>query len=160
MKPPKSLLSGCAEEKHYAGIALMATFAVLFLSLPLALGRGPLRAFLPGPAFLQVLAVLIFVVAVGVPPLVALLGDFKVDDRVINFLNPVVAVVHCFEDGPDEPMAAIAVLALGAWYAAHRASVARDREADALAAMAPVASPPPSTQSTPTTPVAGGATGG
>jgi hypothetical protein len=152
------LLAGCTEEKYYAGIALMAAFAVLYLCLPLALGRGPLRAFLPGPAFLQVLAVLLFVVAIGVPPLVALIGDFKVDDAVINFLNPVVLVIHCFEDGPEEPMAAIGVLALGAWYAAHRASLARDREADASVASAPVAAAPvPAAPAAPTSPAGDGA---
>ncbi|MGC4119549.1 MAG: hypothetical protein QM765_34260 [Myxococcales bacterium] len=163
-------LAGCREEKYYAGIALMAAFALLYLSFPVALGRGPLRLLLPGPAFLQVLAVLVFVVAVGVPPLVALIGDFKVDDPIINFLNPVVMVVHCFDDGPDEAMAAIGVLALGAWYVAHRVSADRDREADALLALAtpaasatastsptstPSAPSAPSTPSTPSTPPPG-----
>jgi len=123
-------LSGGADEKTVGSLLLLCAFAVLYLAVPVALGRGPLRAWMPGSAFLQVLAVLIFVAGVGVPPLVALVGDFKVDDPVINFLNPIVSVVKSADSGPGASLPIVTILALGAVFAALQVSRARDQEAD------------------------------
>jgi len=79
---------------------------------------------------LQVFGVLLVILSMGVPPLVALVGDLPVDHEGLNYLNPAVAVGHLFDKADSEKVAVLWVLALTALYVAARYASERDREAN------------------------------
>ncbi len=112
-------------------LAGFGALAVLYISLPIALGRGPLRRWLGTTPLLQVFGVLLVILAMGLPPLVALVADVKVDHEGLNYLNPVVAVVHLKEgDSGPEKLPVLWALAATVFYVAHRLSSERDQEAE------------------------------
>jgi hypothetical protein len=114
---------------HLGAVATAGAFAVLYVALPVALGRGPLRRWMWAPAFLQVLGALLLIGALGIPPLAALVADLPVDHEGLNYLNPIVAIGHQLDGANFEKAAILWVFALTAYYVAHRLSTRQDREA-------------------------------
>ena len=116
-------------ERNHCAILGAGALAALYVALPIALGRGALRRWMPAPAYLQVFGALLVVSAMGVPPIVALVANLKVDHAGLNYLNPVIAVGQ-IHDGADWARALILwALAAAMLWAAHRISSERDREA-------------------------------
>lgn len=117
-------------DREAAAVLLVAAFAVLYLAVPVALGRGPLRRLLPAPALTQALVFLHASAALGLPPLAALVAGAKPDHPGVNYLNPIFAVADLVDHGGFERVAVVWVLALAIFYVAHRLSSERDAEAN------------------------------
>lgn len=115
--------------EHLGVLAAMAALAVLYLALPVVLGRGPLRRWLASPALLQVFAVLLAVAALGLPPLAALVAGLDVDHEGFNWLNPIVVAPRLADDADPERVGLLGLLAAALLWVAHWAAAARDREA-------------------------------
>lgn len=124
-----TLLDGRHEERLCV-VAALAALALLYLALPVLLGRGPLRRLLATPALLQVFTVLLTAAALGVPPLAALVAGLDVDHEGLNWLNPIVASVHLADHAEWEKPVLLAILSAALLWVAHRVAAARDREAD------------------------------
>ncbi|MBI5544866.1 MAG: ABC transporter permease [Deltaproteobacteria bacterium] len=118
------------QEREVLTLVLLAAMALIYLSLPIAVGRGWLRRWMVAPAFLQALGVLILVAAVGIPPLGALIADTKVNDPMLNLFNPILGATNVYDDKGTEAVAVLWVVALGLLFWAQRVSAARDREAN------------------------------
>jgi hypothetical protein len=124
-----TLEDGFRMEKEHCAILGAGALALLYLALPVALGRGVLRRWMPAPAYLQVLGALLAIAAMGVPPIVALVADLKVDHAGMNYLNPVIAVGQIHDQADWARALILWSLASAIFWAAHRISGERDREA-------------------------------
>ena len=116
-----------------------ALYAIIYLSLPLLVGRLPRSERLASPAVIRVLFFVFVGLAGSVPPLLALLGDLAADDMLVNLLNPFIGLgklvtLQLSEDaggGELGMLACVAVVALLLAYATDRALAERERRAHA-----------------------------
>lgn len=121
------------------GLLAAPAYALLYLSLPLLVGRLPRSDRLASPAVVRVLFFALTGLAGALFPLLAVLFDQSVDDPLINLLNPFVGLEN-FTDvdySMNEPkmnlglLACLWLVAVLATFAADRALVARERRAHA-----------------------------
>ncbi|MGZ3461727.1 MAG: ABC transporter permease, partial [Archangium sp.] len=81
-------------EAHLLGVLAAPAYALLFLSLPLLVGRLPRSERLASPALVRVLFFVLVGLAGALLPLLAVFFDQKVDDPLFNLLNPFVGMAH------------------------------------------------------------------
>lgn len=114
-----------------AAIALgCGLFAVLYLSLPVALARGPLRHLLPGVVARRVFAVALTGVAWGLPALAGVvLGLGKESMADLNFFNPLFALEQLADRADPGQLLVLGAVAAAVALWAFGAALARDREA-------------------------------
>ncbi|WNG40291.1 ABC transporter permease [Archangium violaceum] len=114
-------------------------YALLYLSLPLLVGRLPRSDRLASPALVRVLFFVLVGLAGALPPLLALLFGQKADDPLFNLLNPFIGLDNFsdYDYSTDEPKMTLGMLAC-VWlvavltaFAADRALVERERRAHA-----------------------------
>lgn len=103
-------------------------FAALYLSLPIVLSR--LLPHPPGqtPMLVRVLALGVFVLGAGLPPLLGALLGTKPDHPLLNLLNPILGLIN-LEDGAGDGTPQLILLygvTLGAVVVAHSILVRRD----------------------------------
>lgn len=115
----------------FAATLIAPAYALIYLSLPIVLGRTFNLPLLNNPVAMRLLSFLVLLVGCGLPPLVGgLLG--KADDLWLNAFNPVVGTLHLFDHdvGSEETSVLWMNVALGLLLAvlADRALARRDRE--------------------------------
>lgn len=116
-----------------------SAYAVLFLSLPLLVGRMPRSDRLASPAVVRVLFFALSGLAGTLLPLMAVLFDLRADDPLVNLLNPFIGLEnfsdydYSLEEAKMEPwlLACVWLVAVLAAFAADRALVERERRAHA-----------------------------
>ena len=121
------------------GLLAAPAYALLFLSLPLLVGRLPRSDRLASPAVVRVLFFALTGLAGALFPLLAVLLDQSADDPLINLLNPFVGLGNFsnYDYSLNEPkmnlelLACLWVVAALAAFAADRALVERERRAHA-----------------------------
>jgi hypothetical protein len=128
-----------SSDSHLLQIFVAPAYALLYLSLPLLVGRMPRSDRLASPALVRVLFFSLVGLAGALPPLLAVLFDQPGDDALFNLLNPFVGLTNFGEyDYPSEmPKMNVGLLAC-VWlvaglvaFAADRALVHRERWAHA-----------------------------
>jgi len=110
-------------------------YALLYLSLPLLVGRLPRSDWLSSPALVRVLFFALVGLAGTLPPLLAVLFDQPADHALFNLLNPFVGVPN-FDRSDSTAMngallACVWLVAGLATFVADRALVERERRAHA-----------------------------
>ncbi len=92
-------------EAHFLGVLAAPAYALLFLSLPLLVGRLPRSDRLASPAVVRVLFFSLVGLAGALLPLVAVLFDQTADDPLVNLLNPFVGLANFgdYDYTMDEP---------------------------------------------------------
>ncbi|HYO57758.1 ABC transporter permease [Archangium sp.] len=128
-----------ASSPHLLSVLAVPAYAILFLSLPLVVGRLPRSDRLASPAVVRVLFFALVGLAGALPPLLAVLFDQSMDDPLFNLLNPFIGVENFsdYDYSLDEPEMDPGLLAF-VWgvaalvaFVADRALVARERRAHA-----------------------------
>ncbi len=136
---PLSQTRGFSNASHWLTVAVAPAYALLYLSLPLLVGRLPRSDRLSSPALVRVLFFALLGLAGALPPLLAVLFDQPADDALFNLLNPFVGVTN-FDDydytSKDPKMngallACVWLVAGLAAFAADRALVEREQRAHA-----------------------------
>ncbi len=125
--------------RHLLSVLAAPAYALLFLSLPLLVGRLPRSDRLASPAVVRVLFVTLAGLAGALFPLLALLFDQRADDPLFNLLNPFIGLENFgdYDYSLDEPkmnlglLACVWLVAALAAFAADRALVERERRAHA-----------------------------
>jgi ABC-type transport system involved in multi-copper enzyme maturation permease subunit len=79
---------------HFLQVLVAPAYALLFLSLPLLVGRLPRSDRLAAPAMVRVLFFSLLGLAGALPPLVSVLFDQPVDSALFNLLNPFVGLAN------------------------------------------------------------------
>jgi hypothetical protein len=128
-----------ASSAHLLSVLAVPAYAILFLALPLVVGRLPRSDRLASPAVVRVLFFALVGLAGALPPLLAALFDQDVDDPLFNLLNPFIGVGNFsdYDYSLDEPkmdlglLACVWMVAVLAAFCADRALVARERRAHA-----------------------------
>ncbi|HEX8441645.1 ABC transporter permease [Archangium sp.] len=123
----------------FLGALAAPAYALLFLSLPLLVGRMSRSDRLSAPAVVRVLFFSLVGLAGALLPLVAVLFDQKADDPLINLLNPFVGLANFgdYDYSMNEPkmngglLTCVWVVAVLVAFAADRALVERERRAHA-----------------------------
>jgi ABC-type transport system involved in multi-copper enzyme maturation permease subunit len=128
-----------SSKSHLLALFAAPAYALLYLSLPLLVGRMPRSDRLSSPAVVRVLFFVLVGLAGTLPPLLSVLFDQPADEPLFNLLNPFVGLTN-FEDydyishAPKMNGALLAcvwlVAALAA-FAADRTLVDRERRAHA-----------------------------
>jgi hypothetical protein len=126
-------------EALFLVVLVAPAYVLLYLSLALALGRMPRSDRLAAPAVVRVLFFALVGVAGALPPLLAVLFDQRMDDPLINLLNPFVGLENFgdYEYSLDEPkmnlglLSCVWLLAVLNAFAADRTLVERERRAHA-----------------------------
>ncbi|WP_375768027.1 ABC transporter permease [Archangium gephyra] len=135
-------LSGSAggfTEQHLLSVLAAPAYAILFLSLPLLVGRLPRSDRLASPAVVRVLFFALAGLAGALLPLLAVLFDQRADDPLFNLLNPFMGLANFndYDYSLNEPkmnlglLASVWLVAALAAFAADRALVERERRAHA-----------------------------
>jgi len=120
---------------HWLSVAVVPAYALLYLSLPLLVGRLPRSDWLSSPALVRVLFFALVGLAGTLPPLLAVLFDQPADHALFNLLNPFVGVPN-FDRSDSTAMngallACVWLVAGLATFVADRALVERERRAHA-----------------------------
>ncbi|PTL81210.1 ABC transporter permease [Vitiosangium sp. GDMCC 1.1324] len=124
---------------HLLGLLAAPAYALLFLSLPLLVGRLPRSDRLASPAVVRVLFFALAGLAGALPPLVAVLLGQHADDPLFNLLNPFVGMANFsdYDYSTNESKMSLGLLAC-VWlvavlttFAADRTLVERERRAHA-----------------------------
>ena len=136
---PLSQTRGVSNASHWLTVGVAPAYALLYLALPLLVGRLPRSDRLSSPALVRVLFFALVGLAGALPPLLAVLFDQPADDALFNLLNPFVGVTN-FDDfdytarAPKMNGALLACVWLVAGlaaFAADRALVEREQRAHA-----------------------------
>jgi hypothetical protein len=136
---PLSETRGLSNASHWLTVGVAPAYALLYLALPLLMGRLPRSDRLSSPALVRVLYFALLGLAGALPPLLAVLFDQPADDALFNLLNPFVGVTN-FDDydytskAPKMNGALLACVWLVAGlaaFAADRALVEREQRAHA-----------------------------
>ncbi len=115
-------------ERHRQVVAGAYLFALLYLGTPLALGRGPLRRWLPSPGRLRAFVLLFAAAGMGLPILAAAIAGREADDAAFNLFNPGVVLARISRTPSREYLIMLGALALAVTLIAHQVALARDRE--------------------------------
>ncbi len=107
--------------KHLAVAAAAPAYGALYLALPMILARLVRSSPAQRPALTRVLAVGLFVLGAGGPPLFSALFGGDADAPLLNLLNPVVGLINLGEEKSDALMQLVVLwgLALAAVLLAH-----------------------------------------
>ncbi len=125
--------------RHTLQIFAAPAYALLYLALPLLVGRLPRSDRLASPAVVRVLFFALAGLAGSLPPLLAVLFDQPAEDALFNLLNPFIGLTNFGEydysaEMPrmsPELLACVWLVAGLAAFAADRALVERERRAHA-----------------------------
>ncbi len=125
--------------RHTLQIFAAPAYALLYLALPLLVGRLPRSDRLASPALVRVLFFALVGLAGALPPLLAVLFDQPAEDALFNLLNPFIGLTNFGEyDYPSESprmnlelLACVWLVAGLAAFTADRALVERERRAHA-----------------------------
>ncbi|AKJ07498.1 ABC-type transport system involved in multi-copper enzyme maturation permease subunit [Archangium gephyra] len=131
--------SSDSSHAHLLGVLAAPAYAILYLSLPLVVGRLPSSDRLASPAVVRVLFFAMAGLASALLPLLAVLFDQRVDDPLFNLLNPFVGVANFsdYDYSVQETkmnlglLACVWLVAVLTAFAADRALVERERRAHA-----------------------------
>jgi hypothetical protein len=134
-----STSSSDAAMAHVLGMLAAPAYAILYLSLPLVVGRLPRSDQLASPAVVRVLFFALAGLAGALLPLLAVLFDQRVDDPLVNLLNPFIGIAnfsdynHTVGETKMSPglLACVWLVAALAAFTADRALVERERRAHA-----------------------------
>jgi ABC-type transport system involved in multi-copper enzyme maturation permease subunit len=134
-----SRTSAASSPAHLLGTLAAPAYALLFLALPLLLGRMSRSDRLSSPAVLRVLFFSLVGLAGALFPLVAVLLDLKAEDPLINLLNPFVGLANFgdYNYSLNEPkmnsglLTCVWVVAVLVAFGADRVLVERERRAHA-----------------------------
>jgi ABC-type transport system involved in multi-copper enzyme maturation permease subunit len=134
-----SRASSSSANAHFLGVLAAPAYALLFLSLPLLVGRMPRSDRLSAPAVVRVLFFSLLGLAGALLPLVAVLFDHKADDPLFNLLNPFVGLANFgdYDYSMNETkmngglLTCVWVVAVLVTFAADRVLVERERRAHA-----------------------------
>jgi ABC-type transport system involved in multi-copper enzyme maturation permease subunit len=89
------------EVKHLAVVLAAPAYGALYLALPMILARLVRSSPAQRPALTRVLAVGLFVLGAGGPPLFSALFGGDADSPLLNLLNPVVGLINLGEEKSD-----------------------------------------------------------
>ncbi|HEY0094377.1 MAG TPA: ABC transporter permease, partial [Archangium sp.] len=136
---PLSQMHSPSSDSHLLQIFAAPAYALLYLSLPLLVGRMPSSERLSSPAVVRVLFFALAGLAGALPPLLAVLFDQPADEGLVNLLNPFVGLTNFGEyDYPSQTPRMNLALLTCVWlvaglaaFAADRALVERERRAHA-----------------------------
>lgn len=126
-------------EAHLLGTLVAPAYSLLYLSLPLLVGRMPRSDRLASPAVVRILFFVLVGVAGALPPLLAVLLEQDVDDPLFNLLNPFIGLDNFskYDYSLSEPkmnagmLACVWLVAVLTAFAADRILVERERRAHA-----------------------------
>ncbi|WP_326522503.1 ABC transporter permease [Archangium lipolyticum] len=130
---------GDRTDAYFLQVLAAPAYALLFLSLPLLVGRLPRSDRLASPAVVRVLFFSLVGLAGTVPPLLSVLLEQRVDDPLLNLLNPFVGLANFgdYDYSLNEPTMNVGLLGC-VWlvaalcvFATDRALVERERRAHA-----------------------------
>ena len=119
------------------GVLAAPLYAILYLALPVVVGRMPRSDRLASPALMRVLYFGLVGLGGALPPLVSLLLDMPADEPLMNLLNPFVGLDHFNSSRRLESamnggmLACVGVMAGLMAFAADRVLVERERRAHA-----------------------------
>ncbi len=131
--------SAASRSSRQLGLLAAPLYALLYLALPLVVGRMPRSDRLSSPGMVRVLFFALVGLGGALPPLVAVLLDFPADEPLLNLLNPFVGMENFGDldypyDGTELGWGLLACVGLVAGlvaFAADRTLVERERRAQA-----------------------------
>ncbi len=130
---------GDRSDAYFLQVLAAPAYALLFLSLPLLVGRLPRSDRLAAPAVVRVLFFSLVGLAGTFPPLLSVLLERHVDDPLLNLLNPFVGLENFgdYDYSLNEPtmnlelLACVWLLAVLCAFATDRSLAERERRAHA-----------------------------
>jgi hypothetical protein len=120
--------SNFSSTRYTLQIFAAPAYALLYLALPLLVGRLPRSDRLASPAVVRVLFFALAGLAGALPPLLAVLFDQPAEDALFNLLNPFIGLSNFGDyDYPEEMPRMAPELLVCVWLVAGLAAFAADR---------------------------------
>jgi hypothetical protein len=114
--------------EFFYGATAIACLTLIYVSVPAALGRGPLARWLAPPAYLRIFTVVFGAIGMGLPPLVSIAIGGEPDNEALNFFNPAFAIKNASR--VPETLWVLVPVTIAATLLALTVLCRRDREAN------------------------------